>query len=384
MRVKGYTTVDLDARVGLDDGPHKKAYAQLNVINLFNEHYFGNLSTRSAPRILRTPHRASAGVDAGGDRNAHRRLLITVRKRTGGPGGTQCSARPSLFLAKPCRANCGAMPLYRSTISAPQLVPDAWAAPSADLIGDVRLASRASVWFGAVIRADNTPITIGEESNIQDGAVGHSDPGFPLDHRRERDHRAPGDPARLHARQRLPRRHGRPHPQRSSDRKRLPGRRRRAGNGGQDIPRGKLDRWHAGPGASAADRRGETGAAPLRRALRSKGGLLRGATAEDLTACRQALRSIVLFVHRVKTSLTSRRGGRISDRPRAPLALRVAIKHDRPRDMLGDRGDRLEFLVGRASRPLVIDGERPQQLVFRIADGGRPAGTKVMVGASAL
>ena len=58
--------------------------------------------------------------------------------------------------------------------------PGAWAAPSADLIGDVRLGPRASVWFGAVIRADNTPILIGEETNIQDGAIGHSDPGFPL------------------------------------------------------------------------------------------------------------------------------------------------------------------------------------------------------------
>jgi carbonic anhydrase/acetyltransferase-like protein (isoleucine patch superfamily) len=48
------------------------------------------------------------------------------------------------------------------------------------LIGDVRLGPRASVWFGAVIRADNTPILIGEDSNIQDGAVGHSDPGAPL------------------------------------------------------------------------------------------------------------------------------------------------------------------------------------------------------------
>jgi carbonic anhydrase/acetyltransferase-like protein (isoleucine patch superfamily) len=36
------------------------------------------------------------------------------------------------------------------------------------------------VWFGAVIRADNTPIVIGEDSNMQDGAIGHSDPGFPL------------------------------------------------------------------------------------------------------------------------------------------------------------------------------------------------------------
>ena len=72
------------------------------------------------------------------------------------------------------------MALYRIDDAQPQLADSAWAAPSADLIGDVRLAARASVWFGAVIRADNTPILIGEDSNIQDGAIGHSDPGFPL------------------------------------------------------------------------------------------------------------------------------------------------------------------------------------------------------------
>ena len=72
------------------------------------------------------------------------------------------------------------MALYSIDDCAPQLEPDAWAAPSADMIGDVRLAARASVWFGAVIRADNTPILVGEESNIQDGAIGHSDPGYPL------------------------------------------------------------------------------------------------------------------------------------------------------------------------------------------------------------
>ena len=72
------------------------------------------------------------------------------------------------------------MTLYRIDDAQPQLPDSAWAAPSADVIGDVRLAARASVWFGAVIRADNTPIVIGEDSNIQDGAIGHSDPGFPL------------------------------------------------------------------------------------------------------------------------------------------------------------------------------------------------------------
>ena len=72
------------------------------------------------------------------------------------------------------------MPLYEIDGVGPQLGEGAWAAPSADLIGDVRLGRRCSVWFGAVIRADNTPIILGEETNFQDGAIGHSDPGAPL------------------------------------------------------------------------------------------------------------------------------------------------------------------------------------------------------------
>ena len=72
------------------------------------------------------------------------------------------------------------MPIYDLGPVTPQLGEGSWTAPSADLIGDVRLGARASVWFAAVIRADNTPIIIGEESNIQDGAVCHSDAGFPL------------------------------------------------------------------------------------------------------------------------------------------------------------------------------------------------------------
>ena len=72
------------------------------------------------------------------------------------------------------------MPLYEIDGAAPQLGKGAWVAPSADLIGDVRLGDRCSVWFGAVIRADNTPIILGDETNFQDGAIGHSDPGAPL------------------------------------------------------------------------------------------------------------------------------------------------------------------------------------------------------------
>ena len=53
-------------------------------------------------------------------------------------------------------------------------------APSADVIGSVRLFDRSSVWFNAVLRGDNDWITIGERSNIQDGSVLHTDPGFEL------------------------------------------------------------------------------------------------------------------------------------------------------------------------------------------------------------
>jgi len=72
------------------------------------------------------------------------------------------------------------MPFYSLDDLAPVLAPGAWAAPSADLIGDVRLGPRASVWFGAVLRGDNTPLILGEETNFQDGSVGHSDANFPL------------------------------------------------------------------------------------------------------------------------------------------------------------------------------------------------------------
>lgn len=53
-------------------------------------------------------------------------------------------------------------------------------APNASIIGDVELHDNSSVWFNAVIRADNDKIVIGENSNVQDGAVLHVDPGVPL------------------------------------------------------------------------------------------------------------------------------------------------------------------------------------------------------------
>ncbi len=61
----------------------------------------------------------------------------------------------------------------------PEVHEQAWVAPTATLIGGVRLAADSSVWFGAVLRADSDDITIGAQSNLQDGVVVHVDAGFP-------------------------------------------------------------------------------------------------------------------------------------------------------------------------------------------------------------
>ena len=55
-----------------------------------------------------------------------------------------------------------------------------WIADSARVMGDVHLAPHSSIWFGAVVRGDRESITIGPRSNVQDNAVLHADPGFPL------------------------------------------------------------------------------------------------------------------------------------------------------------------------------------------------------------
>lgn len=69
---------------------------------------------------------------------------------------------------------------YRFKDKAPQVPASAYVAAEATLIGDVRLGEGASLWPGAVARGDNEPIRIGAGSNVQEGAVLHADPGFPL------------------------------------------------------------------------------------------------------------------------------------------------------------------------------------------------------------
>lgn len=70
--------------------------------------------------------------------------------------------------------------IYRLGEREPTIGKDAWVAPSATVIGSVVLEEQASVWFGAVLRGDNDVITIGAQSNVQDGAVLHTDPGLRL------------------------------------------------------------------------------------------------------------------------------------------------------------------------------------------------------------
>lgn len=74
------------------------------------------------------------------------------------------------------------MTLYALDDDCPDLAgaPNCWLAPSATIIGKVRLEVDASVWFGAVLRGDNEPIVIGARSNVQDNCVLHTDPGAPL------------------------------------------------------------------------------------------------------------------------------------------------------------------------------------------------------------
>ncbi len=74
------------------------------------------------------------------------------------------------------------MTVYALGDKSPQLPSkdEYWIAPNAAVMGHVILKPGASIWFGATLRGDNDPITIGENSNIQDGSVLHTDVGEPL------------------------------------------------------------------------------------------------------------------------------------------------------------------------------------------------------------
>lgn len=75
------------------------------------------------------------------------------------------------------------MPLYDLDDLTPQLPQDGshFVAPDAHVIGRVVMGSNVGVWFGAVLRGDNEPITIADGSNVQEHTVIHTDPGFPVE-----------------------------------------------------------------------------------------------------------------------------------------------------------------------------------------------------------
>jgi carbonic anhydrase/acetyltransferase-like protein (isoleucine patch superfamily) len=72
------------------------------------------------------------------------------------------------------------MPLYRYGERIPSVHDSVFVAPNASVIGSVVLSENVSVWFGATIRGDNDTITLGRNSNVQEGAVLHTDPGLQL------------------------------------------------------------------------------------------------------------------------------------------------------------------------------------------------------------
>ncbi|MGM7723183.1 gamma carbonic anhydrase family protein [Metabacillus sp. Hm71] len=70
--------------------------------------------------------------------------------------------------------------LYAFKGHSPEVHSSTYLAPGAQVIGNIELKEHTSVWFNAVLRGDNEKITIGKGSNIQDGAVVHVDPGYPI------------------------------------------------------------------------------------------------------------------------------------------------------------------------------------------------------------
>lgn len=73
------------------------------------------------------------------------------------------------------------MAIYQLGEHAPEIDPSAFVADTATVVGKVTLEANASVWFGVTLRGDNERITIGANSNVQEGTVMHTDMGYPLD-----------------------------------------------------------------------------------------------------------------------------------------------------------------------------------------------------------
>lgn len=84
--------------------------------------------------------------------------------------------------ARPDARGAGAAPVHApgDWIMRLRIDPTAFVAPGAVVVGEVSLAARSSVWFNTVVRGDTAPVTVGEDSNVQDNSVVHEDEGFPV------------------------------------------------------------------------------------------------------------------------------------------------------------------------------------------------------------
>ena len=73
------------------------------------------------------------------------------------------------------------MPVHAIAGTSPELPAEGsyWIAPTATVIGKVRIGAGVGIWFGAVVRGDGEPIVVGEDTNLQEHVVVHTDPGFP-------------------------------------------------------------------------------------------------------------------------------------------------------------------------------------------------------------
>jgi carbonic anhydrase/acetyltransferase-like protein (isoleucine patch superfamily) len=73
------------------------------------------------------------------------------------------------------------MSIYQLGDHVPEIDASSFVADSASVVGKVTLQANTTVWFGVSLRGDNERITIGENSNVQEGTVMHTDMGYPLD-----------------------------------------------------------------------------------------------------------------------------------------------------------------------------------------------------------
>jgi carbonic anhydrase/acetyltransferase-like protein (isoleucine patch superfamily) len=79
-----------------------------------------------------------------------------------------------------CKILRKSMAIYQLGEDSPQIDPSAYVTETANVIGKAKVEANTNIWFDVTIRGDNELITIGENSNVQEGCILHTDPGFPL------------------------------------------------------------------------------------------------------------------------------------------------------------------------------------------------------------